>query len=475
MRDQSASKSMNVKGDGVDASANSVVIFGVGRSGTTALFHYLHKAYQSMQQDHQIRYEPFLWGVKQDDLDTAFTTTDELSVPGMYAHTQTPLFLKGAEHEALDRFISDLTLDDTPFLVKFIKANGRIDHFLKRWPNAKFVFIFREPCSVVNSVLPMFSFFGDEYHPSDTRRFPSQALLDPSVFHAASYAVKQLMYWRVMNEAAIESLDRYPDRILPVSQEALLLDPKATLSKVMDFCFPGAENNSAIVDELAAGREGQKPRFAFKNLGVTDFDEFRSQMDWYEKTLLPRCQSGVDVNYSKMRDTINAAWTKGRFADSLPEGIPRNTISMALRHDYLDNFGTTRRIFNSEGAVVFRGSLFSRFPLSWKTIVGGAMPLGRTTYLRLHNATSVEDGLLPETCELKKRNSVFKLKVYLLCALGKTLPADKYFSGIPSTSNDHGIVLSRKGNVFRRVFSSLRILRKREIPLRKFDVFVVDK
>lgn len=288
---------------------SEVVIFGVGRSGTTALFKYMSRAFALLEADPEIRYEPFLWNLDgSTPLDTSFGNTAAHSIPGLYAHTRTPMFTQATDLPTLDRFVSDLSIQSTPSLVKFIRVCGRVEYFLNAWPNAKFVYIFRNPCSVINSVLPMFDFFGSEFHKTDKSRFPQETGIDAAVFEQASYPQKQLMYWRAMNDAALLSSQKFPDRILPIAQEALMVDPEQTLRTISDFCFGG----EAVTDDFMAGLAGgETPRplsYNFYNMASQDRDAFEAQIDWYINTLLPVSRANVEIDRDAFKQALTDGW-----------------------------------------------------------------------------------------------------------------------------------------------------------------------
>jgi sulfotransferase family protein len=223
-----------------------IMISGVGRSGTTALYRIVQKLLRSNGMDPRCVYEPYLWrtgAFEHLDVDDqafalAFNSTSSLSIEGMYAHAQTPLFARSnpPEHAA---FLDHLFGGGGPTLVKIIRGSGRLDAFLAARSDLKIIHIVRNPMDVVNSVLGQFSFFGDEYHPSDKPRFIQEVRkrFGDALAHSAGSEVEwSALWWRYMNQAALETKARFPGRLLAVSQEALKSSPAVFVQRIATFC-----------------------------------------------------------------------------------------------------------------------------------------------------------------------------------------------------------------------------------------------
>ncbi len=318
-------------------SVTQTIIFGVGRSGTTALFDYLVDIHDHLGIDVEFRLEPFLWNIRTGEKVPDFSSTRVLSPQGIAAHVTEPLFPKDKPGPQMELFFDFLEIDGKNFLTKYIRACGRIETLMDRWPDAKCVFIYRNPSSVIDSATNRFSFFGDEFHPSDEERFCEAVGCDAEEFASSSYQVRQLRYWRHMNEAALQAAQRHPDRILPIAQESLGTDGSTTLAVVGRFLF--GEDAVGPIAELHPPAEkkarGEKP---FQNLPIEDFDAFNHEMRWYLETMLPACASGVDVDKKALSERIDRAWAAGQKARSSgvrkpydPTDPPRDFGTLMLR------------------------------------------------------------------------------------------------------------------------------------------------
>ena len=200
-----------------------VFIFGVGRSGTTMLYSLCQSIYHHLYGDAYISsYEPYIWNphlfnAPYDQTRKLFGKTSSISIEGIYTHLQTPMFVK---EEPLPNTLNDVSLNDVfydrfsehsentaPHLVKFIRANGRMNLFRRLNPKAKFILMIRNPVDLVNSVKHKFSFYGDDFYPSDFPRFCKE-LKEANLLtideERATWAEKQAEYCTQMNRAAID-------------------------------------------------------------------------------------------------------------------------------------------------------------------------------------------------------------------------------------------------------------------------------
>ena len=288
-----------------------IVIIGVGRSGTTALYHNLRTCFGILGETPALHYEPYLWHAEPPAPEPDFDSTGSLSPLGIAAHCGEPLFSTSAQHEITALFLRSLEAGGGPALLKFIRACGRMQILLDAWPDARVVFIFRNPASVVNSVLRLFSFFGDEFHPTDTDRFCQETGLSKPEFLAEAYAVRQLLYWRHMNAAALETARANPARVLPISQEALAADPATTMRAVCSFCF-GPDDRDRLSGAFADDAGARSVPRSFRSLAIADRAAFDPHLDWYLDDLLPACRSGSRIDPDGLRTAISAAWEESR-------------------------------------------------------------------------------------------------------------------------------------------------------------------
>ncbi|MBY9068553.1 sulfotransferase [Hyphomonas sp. WL0036] len=225
------------------------MISGVGRSGTTMAYSALLGAARAIAPDTLGRYEPFLWGAPTwdkfpEEFGDAFSQTDSISATGLYAHTQSPLFLDGS-HPVHDQFIDEILPSGTPVVAKVIRGAGRLSAFLERDPDLKIVHLIRNPLDVVNSALLYFSFFGGEFHPSDEARFNTEAAVRFAGSHRPTADLTEvertLDWWRFMNEAALQSASRFPGRLKIVPYEELMADLPRVMGEIASFLGASTE------------------------------------------------------------------------------------------------------------------------------------------------------------------------------------------------------------------------------------------
>lgn len=237
------------------------LISGVGRSGTTMAYSALLSAATAQEPDTLGRYEPFLWGEKTWDkfpqeMGSTFSHTDAISPKGLFAHTQTPLFLD-EPNEVFDRFAEDVFPANENVVAKIIRGAGRLNAFLTRDPSLKVIHLVRNPLDVVNSSLQYFSFYGGEFHPSDEPRFNEEAArLFPDHFRSTeglSDAGKAFEWWHLMNEAAFASAKRFNKRVKIVAYEYLMADTPAVLGEIIEFLGGSRDDLEAWSPEEKVG------------------------------------------------------------------------------------------------------------------------------------------------------------------------------------------------------------------------------
>ena len=260
------------------------LISGVGRSGTTMTYGALLATARAADMETLGRYEPFLWGPPTwdklpGDMGEAFFSTSSMNSRGLFAHTESPLFVEES-HPVLDRFIDETMPRDCSVVSKMIRGAGRLSAFLERDSDLKIIHLIRNPLDVVNSALLHFSFFGSEFHPSDEARFNSEAEKNFGSLYRPSFELtetgRSLEWWRLMNEAALKSAERFPERIKIIPYETLMLDLPSSMSEIVNFLG----GPSDLIDN-----EGLKtkvgPVTSWKSLRATDRDMILPYVDAY--------------------------------------------------------------------------------------------------------------------------------------------------------------------------------------------------
>jgi sulfotransferase family protein len=282
---------------------SKIMISGVGRSGTTALYRIVQTLLRSNGMNPRCVYEPYLWrpdvfehlDVDDQAFVLTFNSTSSLSIEGMYAHAQTSLFARSNPPEQA-AFIDQLFAGEGPTLVKIIRGSGRLEAFLAARSDLKIIHIVRNPMDVVNSVLGQFSFFGDEYHPSDKPRFVRQVrerFGDALARSARSEVEWSALWWRYMNRAALEAKARFPGRLLAVSHEALRSSPAVFVQRIATFCGLDWQDFDIAHATRTSGSSGGTVKLdARAILALKPHDEH------YWCNILPSLHCGIDFDAS---------------------------------------------------------------------------------------------------------------------------------------------------------------------------------
>ncbi|MEM9619527.1 MAG: sulfotransferase [Pseudomonadota bacterium] len=234
---------------------NSWLTCGVGRSGTSVVHTFLRALAKSAGQDRASLYEPYLWrgahgtegGHSETDID--FRKTSSINVSGLMSHLVTPLFLEGDAGSIHDGFADSIFSCETP-IVKMIRGCGRLGYFLQRFENLKTVFVLRNPVDCINSQLGAFSFFGDEFHPSDSARFKAELGISEE-WRCESEVSSN--WWRFMNEAALKACRTNPDRAFVLPYEAIKTNPAGVSSALAKFFDIESATDAASIFEKPVG------------------------------------------------------------------------------------------------------------------------------------------------------------------------------------------------------------------------------
>jgi|GEM_PF-5472265 len=225
-----------------------IFIFGVGRSGTTMLYSLCQSIYHHLYGDaYNSTYEPYIWNphvfnAPYEKTRKLFGKTSSVSIEGIYTHLQTPMFLDDSslpgtiKNGFYDRF-SESGEHSTPHLVKFIRGNGRMNLFRYLNPKAKFILMIRNPIDLVNSVKHKFSFYGDDFYPSDFPRFCKE-LRDARLLtideETSTWGEKQAEYCTQMNRAAVEFALR-DSNSLTLEYDNFNSDKPASVARLCEF------------------------------------------------------------------------------------------------------------------------------------------------------------------------------------------------------------------------------------------------
>lgn len=193
----------------------AVFIAGVGRSGTTLIYRIVQQMFgAAFGTAYYSTYEPMIWNWTlfnrpYEECRPLFGKTASLSFEGMYAHQRIPMFIRNPDEAAaydwspLFLHLSREKGPRMPHLAKLIRMNGRLPLLRRLHPEAKIILVVRNPVAAVNSLKGRFSYYGDDFYPTDFPRFCREVgtglRLDPA---DASWAERQAEYVLHMTEAA---------------------------------------------------------------------------------------------------------------------------------------------------------------------------------------------------------------------------------------------------------------------------------
>lgn len=217
-----------------------VVILGVGRSGTTAVYRLLQDILKEKYSNVDFVYEPFLWDYKKlndmyENIVEKFKHTDSISIEGSYFNKKLPLFI---EKDSVNNYLSSDFLDEMfsteNTLAKFIRANGRINLIKDMFPDAKIILITRNPIDTINSSSELFSYYGTEFFESDYERFKSEVLnIYGDIINTESQIEREVYYWYYMNKFALENFDE--KSMLKLTHESFIFDKEKTITNILDY------------------------------------------------------------------------------------------------------------------------------------------------------------------------------------------------------------------------------------------------
>ena len=223
-----------------------ILISGIGRSGTTTIFNVLGDALLKFRDDAETIYEPYLWNIREAYKSATVKgqpfDNNQINTFGVYTHTHTPIFLDeptGLHDLWLKQNFTGLRSGDYNRLVKVIRGAGRLEATIKSMPDVKVILVTRNPVDTINSGLGLFTFFGEEFHPSDRQRF----LTEVNNKWGTDYTAEQLdmeykwsaLWWKYLTIASFDAARKYPENVFVLPYELYVKDKKQWMQKVMEF------------------------------------------------------------------------------------------------------------------------------------------------------------------------------------------------------------------------------------------------
>nr|WP_321524345.1 glycosyltransferase [uncultured Cohaesibacter sp.] len=226
------------------AHQNKIIIAGVGRSGTSFLFEEIASALKELG-DSSFFYEPYLWSPEKVNKTGKVAAepfdTRNFSPFGIHVHCESPLFLRKS-HSLHDQMIARIFKGNGHRLTKLIRGNGRLEAYLSSDPSIKVIGVLRDVVGTINSAANHFSFFGEEFHPTDRPRFGREVLqrfneqvVVPNESEVDRQVIWSCLWWQFMNRALFEAKRVFPDRILIVDYGSLKIDQEGAYNKIEEF------------------------------------------------------------------------------------------------------------------------------------------------------------------------------------------------------------------------------------------------
>lgn len=228
--------------------AMDVFIFGVGCSGTTMTYSLLQGIFSEIYEaDYYSTYEPFIWDKKKFNIPyeqaaDLFGKTASISVEGIYHHSMTPMFTgkvsrRFYKKNEFFRHFSASHGPHQPHLAKLIRGNGRMSIFRAINPKARFLLVLRNPVDNINCAKHKFSFFGEDFYPSDYPRFCQQVKKESGLVldeEESNWAQRQAEYCYQMNRAALEFAIQDKHTYI-IEYDAFIRDMPAAVNGLCDF------------------------------------------------------------------------------------------------------------------------------------------------------------------------------------------------------------------------------------------------
>lgn len=303
----------------------AILISGIGRSGTTTIYQILGKGLLAKYKDARCVYEPDLWNIPEVEHTAKVKgqpfNVGQVGLFNLMVHCNTPLFLSGRNmlHDAwlskvFGSFQSSSLVAPENVLAKVIRSSGRLEAALTRFENLKVVIVTRNVVDTVNSGLGLFSFFGDEFHPSDKSRFVQEVneLFNAGIKETLKKNELQwsVLWWHYFTEASIRTYEKYPEKVLLVPYEKYMENQQEVMGEIFDFT--GIDRT--LMDQ-ALFDEGAGPRTSVSHLDVQGIEQMNDEISWYFKRLSEAVSFNIDP--LDFRRKLVAKYSKRKFVKSL--------------------------------------------------------------------------------------------------------------------------------------------------------------
>lgn len=214
------------------------------------LYQQLAKCFLMKYQNIRFRYEPYLWSITEPSVRHLPFSMEQLSSHGTYVHKSTPLLLR-ERHSIHDEFTEMLFGEEIQdgeascpeaFLTKTIRGAGRLESYLKRFPDLKVVACLRNPIDTINSCMGLFSFLGNEFHSPDEEKLVSELKAlgrsyisknDPE--NPNTLLENAILWWRSLTQETLRVAKKYPENVHLFVHERYRYEPEAELDSLTEF------------------------------------------------------------------------------------------------------------------------------------------------------------------------------------------------------------------------------------------------
>ncbi len=282
--------------------SKKLLIAGVGRSGTTAIYSLLQDIMESQYpKDIDYVYEPFLWDRQAlnklyKDIDPEWRYCSTLSVDAAFYNKKIPLLCGPSMLDVGDgerEFIRRMFTPEgkTHLLCKAIRINGRLPLVKHLDSDVKLIFMMRNPVDVINSSVEMFSFFGGDFYSSDYSRFIEevkgiygQDILVRLGFKSDTYVQKEFLYWYFMNRFSVDYLRESGVDFLFLSYEEYVSNRVESIKKICKYVGitydeSFVESSKSVVGPVfSAASNLKKEEFTYLDSCSGCYEEFLASM-----------------------------------------------------------------------------------------------------------------------------------------------------------------------------------------------------
>ena len=268
-----------------------IFIFGIGRSGTSLLTELVREIiYHSEKIKPMCIYEPFIWGEDIWDKDylsenNLYEKMSSISYEGIYNHLKLPLFIidnQISNNEYLKKIITRGEKNQNS-IIKFVRANGRVNLINKIEPKAKHIFIIRNPVDTMNSVVSHGSLLGNEWHKSDDDRMYKELKKMNHYLSTKKHTNlfrKELDWWFYMNQFYLENTTKLGIDSLFLSFDYLIGNFSDSIKKICNHI--NIKFDEKFLNLILEQRGSKTSKI---NLTQENFDDCQYYMKNYQELL----------------------------------------------------------------------------------------------------------------------------------------------------------------------------------------------